>query len=234
VDAVVRAPRHARSDERDRARGHVAGHPVHRARGRPGLFGPDSAIWYVHSHYSTAFGAIATLLMQALEPGMGYAGVNNSKVLSEPFERLGRSASFVIGMTFASRPVTERLTRMVQAMHDHVSGELPDGRPYSANEPHSQRVAAVLFPLGVGAAHRRYHPRPLRGADLDRFVARWAVIDLLAPWARRIYGPSDVSRAQTALARAAVFTAINGPQLIGGDPREVVQARARLRNGRRA
>jgi uncharacterized protein (DUF2236 family) len=260
--------------------------------GDPGLFGPDSAIWYVHSHYSTAFGAIATLLMQALEPGMGYAGVNNSKVLSEPFERLGRSASFVIGMTFASRPVTERLTRMVQAMHDHVSGELPDGRPYSANEPHSQRVAAVLFPLGVGAAHRRYHPRPLRGGDLDRFVAdwavisealgatevprtwaqareyaagivptlelnpgaqgawkllerqfaatpggfvaRWAVIDLLAPWARRIYGLPDLSRAQTALARGAVFTALNGAQLIGGDPSEVVQARARVRNGRGA
>jgi uncharacterized protein (DUF2236 family) len=255
--------------------------------GDPGLFGPGSAIWHVHSHYSSTLGGVATLLVQALEPGMGHAGVNNSKVLTEPLERLGRSASFVIGMTFAGTRVTERLTRMVAAMHNNVSGELPDGRPYSANDPHSLRVAAVMFPLGIGAAHRRYHPRPLRGAGLDEFVAqwavisealgardvprtwaqarnyaasieptmelnagaagawkllerqfratpggfalRWAMIDLLAPWARRLYGLPDLTRSQTALARSAVFIGINGAQLTAGSPPEVVQARRRAR-----
>jgi len=254
--------------------------------GDSGLFGPGSAIWHAHSHYSATLGGVATLLMQALEPGMGYAGVNNSKVLTEPFERLGRSASFVIGMTFAATPVTERLTGMVRAMHNHVRGELPDGRPYSANDPQSQNIAAMMFPIGVGNAHRRYHPRPLRGSDLDRFVAdwgvisetigatdvprtwaqaraqaaaiaptlelnpgaqaawkllerqfaatpggflaRWAVIDLLEPWARRLYEVDDLSRAQTMLARTAVFTAINGAQLLAGNPPEVAQARRRV------
>lgn len=132
--------------------------------GDPGLFGPSSAVWHAHGHYSAPLGGVAALLMQALEPGMGQAGINNSKVFEEPFERFGRSASFVIGMTFAARPVTDRLVRVVRTMHARVSGELPDGRPYSARDPHSLWVAALMFPIGVGKAisattHDRYRAK---------------------------------------------------------------------------
>jgi uncharacterized protein (DUF2236 family) len=143
--------------------------------GDPGIFGPRSAVWYVHSHISIFMAGAPVLLTQGLERNMAASG-STSRAFANPVDRLGRSGSFALGMTFGSTETAERLPRTVRAMHDRVNGVAPDGLEYSANNPDSLRFAAVIFPLGLLAAHRRYHPRPLRGADVDRFVAEWAVI----------------------------------------------------------
>jgi uncharacterized protein (DUF2236 family) len=143
--------------------------------GDPGIFGPGSAVWYVHSHISIFMAGAPVLLTQGLERNMAASG-STSRAFADPVSRLGRSGSFALGMTFGSTATAERLPRVVRAMHDRVNGVAPDGQPYSANDPDSMRFAAAIFPLGLLAAHRRYHPRPLRGAAVDRFVAEWAVI----------------------------------------------------------
>jgi uncharacterized protein (DUF2236 family) len=105
------------------------------------------------------------------------AGVaEHSNYREDPLGRLGRTASFVGGTTFGSSEVAEAMIATVTAVHRHVKGIAPDGRPYAATDPdlvtwvHVAEMGSILW------AHRRYHPRPIRGADLDRYYAETAVV----------------------------------------------------------
>ncbi len=82
------------------------------------------------------------LLMQAAHP-LAVAGLlAHSDSLSDPYERLARTAQVMDTITFGSRGEADRLTRRVRAMHRAVSGRLPDavgrypaGTPYRADDP---------------------------------------------------------------------------------------------------
>lgn len=150
--------------------------------GADGWFGPDSAIWYAHSHWSLAPGGIASLWMEQAMPAFASASVQHSKIYrggvssAAILQRLGESISYTLAVTFASAEVAEHATNVVRRMHTHVRGTLPDGTPYAADDAEPLRFAAVTLAHGAALGHRRYHPRPLDGSDLDDFYADWAVI----------------------------------------------------------
>ncbi|CAM3610037.1 oxygenase MpaB family protein [Smaragdicoccus niigatensis] len=150
--------------------------------GDRGWFGPDSAIWYVHSHLSTGLGGLSGLWAEAGHPVLA-RGVTEHSVMYRPetgwngiFQRLGRSQSFLTSVTFGSTEVADRSCRIVRAMHGRVNGTLGNGLPYAANDPEPLRFAYANLAYGVATAHRRYHPAPLNDHDLDRYIADWAVI----------------------------------------------------------
>ncbi|MGM3371855.1 oxygenase MpaB family protein, partial [Escherichia coli] len=72
--------------------------------GDPGLFGPDSAAWQVHSDFTAMLtGGVAALLLQMLHP-LPLAGVwDHSNFQVDMLGRLRRTAQFVAGTTFGSR-----------------------------------------------------------------------------------------------------------------------------------
>ena len=150
--------------------------------GDPGWFGPDSAIWYVHSHLSAGLGGFAGLWMEASHPVLARALTENSMLYRRgadwrtSLDRLGQSASFTNAVTFGSVEVAEGASKIVQTMHRRVSGTMPDGRRYAADDPDLLRFAYSNLSYGIATAHRRYHPAPLNDDDLDRFFADWAVI----------------------------------------------------------
>lgn len=146
-------------------------------RGDPGLFGPDSVTWRVHGDFtSMMIGGIAALYLQMLHPG-ALAGVwDHSDFRSNMLGRLRRTAQFVSGTTYASREQAERLIRRVRAIHDHVHGHLPDGTPYSANDPALLTFVHVAEATSFLAAFLRYRDPQLSFADQDRYFAEVAVI----------------------------------------------------------
>jgi uncharacterized protein (DUF2236 family) len=150
--------------------------------GDRGWFGPDSAIWYVHSHLSAGLGGFAGLWMEASHPVLARALTENSMLYRRgadwrtSLDRLGQSASFTNAVTFGSVEVAEQASKIVRAMHRRVSGTTPDGRCYAADDPDLLRFAYANLSYGIATAHRRYHPAPLNDHDLDRFFADWAVI----------------------------------------------------------
>src|SRR4051794_40307135 len=101
--------------------------------GDPGLFGPDSAIWYVHGDVSGVLGGVSGLMLGALNEPVTHGTNQNSDYLHDPLKRLGFTASFVTGVTYGATPVAERLIGTVRKMHRRVRGTMPDGRPYSAS-----------------------------------------------------------------------------------------------------
>jgi len=162
--------------------GSLAGVQFTEPPGDPGWFGPESAIWYVHSHLSGALGAVAGLWAEAAHPVLA-RGVTEHSVMYRPdaewstlIERLGQSASFVNAVTFGSSEVAERSCKIVRAMHGRVQGTLPTGLPYAANDAEPLRFAYANLSYGMATAHLRYHPAPLDGPELDRYFADWAVI----------------------------------------------------------
>ncbi len=175
--------------------------------GDPGLFGPDSVTWKVHAHASGIVGGFSSLMLQALHP-LAMAGVaEHSDYRRRPLVRLSRTASFVAGTTYASTQVAEAMIRLVNRMHAHVHGVAPDGRPYSALDPDLIRWVHVAEMVSILNAHRRYHPNPVRGADLDRYFAETAVV------AEKL-GGSDIPRSR---AEVRGYLRDIRPELTAGD-----------------
>jgi len=145
--------------------------------GDPGLFGPGSVTWTVHADLPAMLvGGLSALLLQTLHP-LAMAGVaDHSSFRQDPLGRLRRTAAFVGVTTFGSTSAAERAIAAVRRVHRAVHGTAPDGRPYDANDPdlltwvHTAEVSSFL------RAYRRYGPRWLGAAHVDRYFAETAVV----------------------------------------------------------
>ncbi|RZK81376.1 MAG: DUF2236 domain-containing protein, partial [Methylobacterium sp.] len=122
----------------ERVRGLVGSQELDLSRpaGDPGLFGPGSATWAVHGDFtSMMIGGVCSLLVQMLHPA-ALAGVwDHSDFRRDMLGRLKRTAQFVTVTTYGSTAKAEGMIGRVRRIHDRVGGTLPDGTPYSANDP---------------------------------------------------------------------------------------------------
>ena len=159
------------------AAAHLPGEQYTEPVGDPGYFGPDSAIWYVHGDVSGVIGGVSGLLLGTLNEPVMHGTNQHSSYLQDPIKRLGFTASFVLGVTYGSTPVADKLVGIVRNMHKRVQGAMPDGRPYSATRSEDIIWTGVTQAYSTLRAHVRYHPKPLRGKDLDRYLADYAVIN---------------------------------------------------------
>jgi uncharacterized protein (DUF2236 family) len=184
---------------RDRHLAGFAGPP-----GDPGLFGPTSVTWQIHSDLpSMLVGGVAALLLQTLHP-LAMAGVaEHSAYRTDPLGRLRRTAMFVGTTTFGSTPAALHAIDVVRAVHRRVRGVAPDGRPYDATSPELVTWVHVAETWCFLRAYRRYGPRPLRSAAADRYLAEMAVI------ARQL-GATDVP---TSVAEVRAYVARVRPEL---------------------
>ena len=173
--------------------------------GDPGLFGPGSVPWRVHSDFTCMLiGGIAALLMQTLHP-LALAGVwDHSKFREDMLGRLRRTGQFIAATTFGSRGDAERLIARVQAIHRHIRGQAADGRPYSAEDPALLTWVHVAEVSHFLAAYLRYYDPHLSGTEQDRYYAEIALV------AERL-GATEVPRSRAEI--AAYYQAIR-PQLV--------------------
>jgi uncharacterized protein (DUF2236 family) len=155
--------------------------------GDPGWFGPDSAVWYVHSHLPTlVLGLFSAAYIEGLDPSISWMGYDHSRIaervdgvptgnldLEGAAVRLGHSISFFIGTAYGSTATAERLARTVRSMHHTIKGTRPDGLAYDADDPDWLRWNYATVVWGLATAHERYHRRPLRGAELERYYAEF-------------------------------------------------------------
>jgi uncharacterized protein (DUF2236 family) len=100
-----------------------------------GLFGPGSVSWRVDRELIVLAGGSCALLMQAAHPVVAAGVVQHSTYATDPFGRLMRTLTSSFDVAFGSRARADAAIRRVNAIHASVRGRLPDGAPYSANDP---------------------------------------------------------------------------------------------------
>lgn len=164
--------RQVRAIFNDRARGET---PV--VRSDDSLFEPGSPIWRVHGDVTSMMvGGVSALLMQMLHPS-ALAGIwEHSRFRGDMLGRLRRTARFIAVTTYASRAEAEAAIVQVNAIHDRIVGERPDGRAYRARDPRLLAWVHVTEASCFLAAWQRYGSTPLSHIEQDRYYAEFALV----------------------------------------------------------
>jgi uncharacterized protein (DUF2236 family) len=142
-----------------------------------GLFGPRAVAWRVHGDVTSMMvGGIAGLLLQMLHPAV-LAGVwDHSNFRADMHGRLRRTARFIALTTYGGRAEAEAIIARVRAIHDHVRGTLPDGRPYAASDPALLAWVHVTEARSFLEAWIRYAEPHMSASDQDRYFAEMAQV----------------------------------------------------------
>lgn len=142
----------------------------------PRWFTPDDPIWRVHADASMFPAGIRALLLQSLHP-LAMAGVAaHSGYRGDPWGRLQRTSEFLSTTTFGTIEHAERQIARVRAIHERVRGVTPDGRAYSASDPHLLRWVHITEVDSFLTAYQRYAQQPLDADEADLYVAQTAVV----------------------------------------------------------
>jgi len=136
------------------------------------LFPRGSVIRRVHGDVTSMMvGGIAALLTQMLHP-QALGGVwDHSDVDSDMLGRLRRTARFIAVTTFGHRDQAMAAIGRVKAIHEQVSGTLPDGTEYRAADPWLLAWVHVAGAINFLDGWRRYAEPGMSGSDQDRYFA---------------------------------------------------------------
>ena len=146
------------------------------APGDPGLIGPDSLSWELHSDIgSIAAAGLAAIIMEILHPSVMAGVYTQSSYRTQTFRRAQATFGYVVTTTFGNTVAATRTIDRVRRMHEQVSGTTPDGRPYRAMDPLLIGWVHTAIPWAIMEAFDRYR-RPMSVAEKNRYLAEQAVI----------------------------------------------------------
>ena len=92
----------------------------------PGLFGPDSVSWRIHSDPASGLAGVRALLLQALHP-VAMAGLAaHSSYREEAWSRLFRTAQYIAVITFGTTAEAERAAAKVRGVHRRLGLDDPE------------------------------------------------------------------------------------------------------------
>lgn len=150
------------------------------------LFAPDSVGWRVHGDVVTMLiGGVDSLLLQMLHPAV-LAGVwDHSDFRNDMMARLRSTAKFIARTTYDHADEAHAIIARVRKIHDHVSGTLPDGTPYRANDPHLLSWVHVAEAVSFLDAWIAYGEPGMSQVDQDQYFREMALIG-------RLVGADDV------------------------------------------
>lgn len=141
------------------------------------LFPRDSPIWRVHGDVTSMMvGGVAALLLQMLHPAV-LAGVwDHSNFRTDMLGRLRRTARFIALTTYAEKTEAAAAIGHVREIHSRVSGTLPDGAPYRADDPALLAWVHVTEATSFLAAWQRYGRKVLTRSEQDRYFEDFALV----------------------------------------------------------
>ncbi|HZJ07456.1 MAG TPA: oxygenase MpaB family protein [Nocardioidaceae bacterium] len=143
---------------------------IHNTPG-PRWFHEDRPIRQVHGDASMFVGGVRALLLQSVHP-LAMAGVAaHSGFKGDPWGRLQRTSHFLAVTTFGTAEDAEAMVNRIRSVHRTVVGAAPDGRPYSASDPHLLRWVHIAEIDSFLTSHQRFGRHPLDAEGRDGYVA---------------------------------------------------------------
>lgn len=146
-------------------------------RSADALFPANSVIARVHGDVATMMvGGVAALLMQMLHPA-ALAGVwDHSDFREDMMGRLRRTARFIALTTYADAAAAEAAIDRVRRIHARVTGTLPDGTPYRADDPIALAWVHACEALCFLDGWITHGEPGMSRADQDEYFAQAAVV----------------------------------------------------------
>lgn len=145
--------------------------------GDQGLFGPETVTWKVHADFpSMMAGGLNALLLQSLHP-LALSGVwDHSDFRTDVLGRLRTTIAFVARTTYAPRlPAMDAIDR-VRKIHRTVQGRAPDGRRYSAQDPHLLNWVHCTEAWSFLRGYQLYCQNAISLALQDRYLQETAFV----------------------------------------------------------
>ena len=144
------------------------------------LFPPGSVIRRVHGDVTTMMvGGVAALLTQMLHP-KALGGVwDHSDVEEDQLGRFRRTARFIAVTTYGHRDAATAAIDKVKIIHKQVSGTLPDGSEYDANDPWLLAWVHLAGAINFLDGWRRYAEPSMSARDQDVYFAESGEVALL-------------------------------------------------------
>ncbi len=141
------------------------------------LFERDTPIRMVHADLvGMMTGGIRSLLLQMLHPHALQGVLDHSNFREDMHGRLRRTAKFIAVTTFGHRDRAMAAIERVNGIHAQVTGTLPDGSSYIANDPRTLAWVHVAEAQSFLAGYMR-HVRPnMPRSEQDEYYRQFAVI----------------------------------------------------------
>lgn len=141
------------------------------------LFEKDTPIRMVHADLvGMMTGGIRSLMLQMLHPHALQGVLDHSNFREDMHGRLRRTAQFIAVTTFGERERALAAIERVNRIHAQVTGTLPDGMPYEANNPRTLAWVHLVEAQSFLAGYLR-HVRPdMPASEQDEYYRQFAVI----------------------------------------------------------
>jgi uncharacterized protein (DUF2236 family) len=120
-----------------------------------GLFGPASAIWRIDREASIFLGAVPALLLQLAHPFVAAGVAQHSRALADPIGRFHRTFDVMFTLVFGSADQAFAKARGLHRRHAAITGRLPDGSPYAANQVAALRWVLATLVMVALTVHER-------------------------------------------------------------------------------
>lgn len=140
-------------------------------------FARNTPIRMVHADVvSMMVGGMSALLLQMLHPHALQGVLDHSSFRADLHGRLRRTARFIAVTTYGERTAADAAIAKVNAIHAHVTGTLPDGMPYSAQDPRTLAWVHVTEATSFLDAYLRYVRPQMPAAEQDQYFAQIAQV----------------------------------------------------------
>ncbi len=168
--------RYVREDFTNQAGRHDSPEVFAAPAGDPGLIGPGTVSWEIHSDIaSVAVAGTAAIAMELLHPSV-MAGVGQqSNYREQPYRRAQTTFGWVITTTFGNTQAATEMIERVKRMHSRVNGVRADGVPYRALDPELIAWVHTCIPWAVMTAYEKFN-RPLTPEQKDAYLDEQSIV----------------------------------------------------------
>ena len=140
-------------------------------------FAKDTPIRMVHADLvGMMVGGVRGLLIQMLHPHALQGVLDHSDFRNDAHGRLRRTARFIAITTFGHRDEADKAINRVNAIHKKVTGTLPDGSEYSAQDPSTLAFVHVAEATSFLAGYLRYVRPSMPLEEQDEYFRQFALV----------------------------------------------------------
>lgn len=142
-----------------------------------GAFGPDSVTWKVWSYpTSLTVGFIRAVVVEELDPALVAAVDKTHDIYKRPRTRYDRTLHYFALVAFGGSEAIAKAADVLVKVHSKAIGHEPyGGKPYDANDPHSQLWIHLTAWHSILYAYEKYGPGKLSADEERRYWQECAV-----------------------------------------------------------